>query len=40
MKEEYIKKINEFMNKCDDIGLLDLILRLLRKCIHHYNDAI
>lgn len=40
MKEEYIKKINEFMNKCDDIGLLDLILRLLQKSVNHNNNAV
>ena len=40
MKAEHIKKINEFMNKCDDIGLLDLILRLLQKSVNHNNNAV
>lgn len=31
MKEEYIQKINELMKQCDDIPLLDLILKLLQK---------
>lgn len=37
MKDEYVKKINEFMEKCEDISLLDLISRLLFKSIGHNN---
>ena len=31
MKEAYIEKIVEYLNQCDDIPLLDLILKLLQK---------
>ena len=31
MKEEYIKQITEQLNKCNDISLLDLILKMLQK---------
>lgn len=31
MKEEYIKQITEQLNKCNDISLLDLILKILQK---------
>lgn len=31
MKEAYIQKIVEQMNRCNDIPLLDLILKLLEK---------
>lgn len=31
MKEEYIKQITELLNKCNDISLLDLILKILQK---------
>lgn len=31
MKEEYIKLINELLKKCNDLALLDLILKLLQK---------
>lgn len=31
MKEEYIKKIAELLQKCDDLPLLDLIYQLLKK---------
>lgn len=31
MKEEYIKQITKLLNKCNDISLLDLILKILQK---------
>lgn len=31
MKQEYIDKIVEQLQKCEDISLLDLILQLLQK---------
>jgi hypothetical protein len=31
MKEEYITLINNLMNECNDLALLDLILKLLQK---------
>jgi len=31
MKEEYIQKIVELLERCNDIPLLDLILKLLQK---------
>lgn len=31
MKEEYIPKIIELMNQCNDVSLLDLIMQLLQK---------
>ena len=31
MKEEYIKQITELLKKCNDISLLDLILKILQK---------
>lgn len=31
MKEEYIQRITELLNKCQDISLLDLILKLLER---------
>ena len=31
MKQEYIKKITEALQQCNDITLLDLILKLLNK---------
>ena len=31
MKEEYIQRITELLNKCQDISLLDLILKLLQR---------
>lgn len=31
MKEEYITLINELMKECNDLALLDLILKLLQK---------
>lgn len=34
MKEEYIKKIVEILQKCDDLSLLDLILQILQKSKH------
>ena len=33
LKESYIKRINELLNKCNDISLLDFIVKLLEKCI-------
>lgn len=32
-KEDYIRMINELIDKCNDIPLLDLIVKLLRKSI-------
>ena len=32
-KDEYIKKIIDLMNRCNDLPLLDLILRLLSKSL-------
>lgn len=31
MREEYIKKITELLEKCNDLSLLDLIFQLLKK---------
>lgn len=31
MHAEYIEKINELLGQCNDISLLDLILKLLNK---------
>lgn len=31
MKEEYIQRITELLKKCQDISLLDLILKLLER---------
>lgn len=33
MKEKYINLITELLEKCNDLSLLDLILKLLRKSI-------
>ena len=33
LKESYIKSIVELLNKCNDISLLDLIERLLKKSV-------
>lgn len=33
LKETYINKIINLMQQCDDISLLDLILKLLEKSI-------
>lgn len=33
MKDQYILEINNYMKKCNDIPLLDLILKLLQKSI-------
>ena len=33
VKEEYIQKIAQLIQKCDDISFLDLILQLLNKSI-------
>ena len=33
MKDEYIQQIIELLNKCQDITLLDLILKILQKGI-------
>ena len=32
-KEQYIQKITDLLNECNDIPLLDLIFKLLRKSI-------
>lgn len=31
MKEQYIQQITESLRRCDDLSLLDLIYRLLKK---------
>lgn len=31
MKDEYIKKLIELIQKCDDVILLDLLLQLLQQ---------
>ena len=31
MKKEYIAKIIELLHKCEDLSLLDLIMKLLQK---------
>ena len=31
MKKNYISKINQLLEKCEDISLLDFILKLLQK---------
>ena len=31
MKEQYIQQIVELIQQCDDVSLLDLILKLLQK---------
>ena len=31
MKEDYLQRINELMNECQDMALLDLILKILEK---------
>lgn len=31
MKEEYLEKIIQLLNSCDDISTLDLILQLLQE---------
>ena len=31
MKNEYIQLINEYLIKCNDISMLDFILKLLKK---------
>lgn len=33
LKESYINRINKLLNKCNDISLLDFIIKLLEKCI-------
>ena len=33
MKENYVAEIIELINHCNDISLLDLILKLLKKAI-------
>ena len=32
MQEEYIEKIIDLLQKCEDLSLLDLIYQLLQKC--------
>ena len=39
MKEEYLQKIHELAEKCDDLSLLDLIYQLLNKSVQHSTDA-
>lgn len=31
MKENYVRRIIELLNKCDDLSLLDLILKMLKE---------
>ena len=33
MKDQYILEINRYMKDCNDIPLLDLILKLLQKSV-------
>ena len=33
MKETYIKEIIKLLNQCNDIALLDLIMKLLQKSV-------
>lgn len=33
MKQEYIEAITHLLNNCEDISLLDLILKLLEKTV-------
>jgi len=33
MKEQYIEKIVELLEKCNDISLLDLVYKLLNKSV-------
>jgi hypothetical protein len=33
MKEDYVHQITELINQCNDISLLDLILKLLQKSL-------
>lgn len=33
LKEHYIKAIVKMLNNCNDISLLDLIKKLLEKCV-------
>lgn len=33
MKEDYVRLITELLNKCNDLSLLDLILKLLQKSL-------
>jgi len=33
MKEDYVRQIIELINKCDDLSLLDLILKILQKSL-------
>ena len=32
MKEEYIKQIIELLEQCENMQILDIILKLLQKC--------
>lgn len=38
MKAEYVEKIIEAMEQCDDIALLDIIYQLLLKSGNHLRD--
>ena len=31
MKDEYIKKITEQINKCDNLAILDLVYQIMKK---------
>lgn len=37
MKKEYIKEIDKLLQQCDDIGMLDLIHKLLVKSYQNTN---
>lgn len=40
MKDRYIEEIDQYLMECEDIVLLDLILKLLQKSIDHNDDAV
>lgn len=33
MKEDYVRQIIELLNKCNDLSLLDLVLKILQKTL-------
>ena len=39
MKQEYINEINKLLNQCNDIDLLDLILKILQKSDLNHSVA-
>jgi hypothetical protein len=39
MKEEYVLKIHDLTEKCNDLSLLDLIYQLLNKSVQEVADA-